>query len=139
MKKLFALFFLSALFFSAASAQASVDPTDDFYEAALRWYIGGVVSELPQLKPYPHDTVRRLLFTVMEKGDREQEAEAREYYDSMFGKTWHISAETESTGIVRRNGTTKENGADGSLSLSLEGVADVLFGNGFGAGGRACL
>ncbi len=139
MKKLFALFLLSALFFSAASAQASIDPTDDFYEAALRWYIGGVISELPQLKPYPHDTVRRLLFTVMEKGDREQEAEAREYYESMFGKTWHISAETESTGIVRRNGTTKENGADGSLSLSLEGGADVLFGKGFGAGGRACL
>lgn len=139
MKKLFALFFLAALLFSAASAQASVDPTDDFYEAALRWYIAGVISELPQLKPYPHDTVCRLLFTVMEKGNREQEAEAREYYESMFGKAWHISAEMEGAGIVRRNGTTKENGADGSLSLSLEGGADILFEKGIGAGVRACL
>ena len=139
MKKLFALFFLAALLFSTASAQAGVDPTDDFYEAALRWYIAGVISELPQLKPYPHDTVRRLLFTVMEKGNREQEAEAREYYELLFAKVWHISAEMEGAGIVRQNGTTKENGADGSLSLSLEGGADVLFEKGIGAGVRACL
>ena len=139
MKKLFALFFLSVMFFSNVWSQASVDPTDDFYEAALRWYISGVIPELPQLKPYPHDTVRRLLFTVMEKGNRKQECEAREYYESMFGKVWHVSAELEGAGLIKRNGTTKETGADGELALFLEGGADVFFGKGFGAGARACL
>lgn len=136
-KKLSIVLFLSAVFFSAAYTQVSVDPADEFYEAALRWHIRGVVSELPQLKPYPQETVRRILLAVMERGDREEASDAREYYDQIFGQAWHVSAETKGATLISRNGTTDERDIDGQIFFSLHGGGDVLFANGFGTGYRA--
>ena len=136
-KKISIVLFFSAVFFSAAYAQISVDPTDDFYEAALRWHIRGVVSELPQLKPYPQESIRRILFTVMERGDSEEASDARDYYERMFDKAWHISAEAKGATLIARNGTTDERDIDGELFFSLHGGGDVLLANGFGTGYRA--
>ncbi|MGI5106626.1 hypothetical protein H0R94_06240 [Treponema socranskii] len=136
-KKLSIVLFLAAVFFSAAYTQVSVDPADEFYEAALRWHIRGVVSELPQLKPYPQESIRRILLAVMERGDREEASDAREYYDRIFGKTWHISAEAKGATLISRNGTANERDIDGRLFFSLHGGGDVLFANGFGTGYRA--
>ena len=135
-KKLQIVVFLSALCLRAYT-QVSVDPTDDFYEAALRWHIRGIVSELPQLKPYPQESVRRILFEVMERGDREEAADARDYYERVFGKAWHLSAEAKGATLIARNGTADKRDIDGQLFFSLHGGGDVLFANGFGAGYRA--
>ena len=136
-KKLSIVLFLAAVFFSVVYAQISVDPADEFYEDALRWHIRGIVSELPQLKPYPQESIRRILSAVMESGDGEEAADARRYYERMFGKAWHVSAEAKGATLITRNGTTDKRDIDGQIFFSLHGGGDVLLPNGFGTGYRA--
>ena len=70
MKKRF-LVLLMAFVSAAVFAQASLDPNDRFYQDAKNWETKKIISWLPQVRPYPAKTIRKILETVKEKGDEE--------------------------------------------------------------------
>ena len=67
MKKRF-LILLMAFVSAAVFAQASLDPNDRFYQDAKNWETKKIISWLPQVRPYPAKTIRKILETVKEKG-----------------------------------------------------------------------
>ena len=50
-------------------AQVSLNPNDDFYKDAKKWETKGIVSWLPQIRPYSINTVKKILAEVKENGD----------------------------------------------------------------------
>ena len=96
MKKISSVFIAIFLAFAILplSAQVSVDPSDSFYSDALRWRLKGISGPLPQIRPYPMATVKRILTSVMDSEESE-EADlvlAEEYYERFFGEQWiHVS------------------------------------------------
>ena len=42
-------------------AQVSLNPNDDFYKDAKNWETKGIVSWLPQIRPYSINTVKKIL------------------------------------------------------------------------------
>lgn len=88
MKKLFSVFFLflSTYLFS----QVAVDIFDPFYEDLSVWQDIGLITDAPQLKPYPIQEIKRILEIVKEKGDAGQIRIATEYYNRFFSKAYHL-------------------------------------------------
>ena len=88
MKKLFSVFFLflSTYLFS----QVAVDIFDPFYEDLSIWQDIGLITDAPQLKPYPIQEIKRILEIVKEKGDAGQIRIATEYYNRFFSKAYHL-------------------------------------------------
>ncbi len=82
-----------AMLFSAAFAQVSVDPNDEFYSSAKEWQVRGIVPFLPQIAPYPVSTIKQILETVKENG-RDVDIELADYYyKKYFGKQWNAGFE----------------------------------------------
>ena len=72
--------FLSAYLFS----QVAVDIFDPFYEDLSVWQDVGLITDAPQLKPYPLQEIKRILEIVIEKGDAGQARIAKEYQNRFF-------------------------------------------------------
>lgn len=87
-KTLFAIIF--ALLFSNMFAQVAVNPTDDFYQDAVSWYLKGYVESIPQLKPYPLNVIKSILEQVA-SCDEEKEAEKAKAYLDDFNKFIGVS------------------------------------------------
>ncbi|MBR5933258.1 MAG: hypothetical protein IK002_04650 [Treponema sp.] len=89
MKKI--ILILSAfLMCSSLFAQVSLDPNDRFYTDAKNWETKGIISWLPQMRPYPVKTIKTILETVKEKGNDDDAALAEYYYRKIFGRSWNI-------------------------------------------------
>lgn len=71
-------------------SQVAVDVFDPFYEDLSIWQDIGLITDSPQLKPYPLQEIKRILEVVMEKGDVGQIRIATEYYNRFFSKAYHI-------------------------------------------------
>ena len=96
-------FFCAVLFcaLAAAGAQVSVDPGDPFYLTAQAWEIQGLVSPLPQLRPYPANAIRRIIDEVIAAGTDEDGAVIPQYarevacakdeYERIFSRPYHVS------------------------------------------------
>ena len=89
MKKRF-LILLMAFVSVAVFAQASLDPNDRFYQDAKNWETKKIISWLPQVRPYPAKTIRKILETVKEKGDEEDIELADYYMNKLFSKSWNL-------------------------------------------------
>ena len=89
MKKRF-LILLMAFVSAAVFAQASLDPNDRFYQDAKNWETKKIISWLPQVRPYPAKTIRKILETVKEKGDEEDIELADYYMNKFFSKSWNL-------------------------------------------------
>ena len=69
-------------------AQVSLNPNDDFYKDAKNWETKGIVSWLPQIRPYSINTVKKILAEVKENGD-ESDVQLAEFYEAkFFSKCW---------------------------------------------------
>ncbi|WP_318662678.1 hypothetical protein [Treponema sp.] len=89
MKKL-TVILCAFLMCSSLFAQASLDPNDVFYKDAKNWETKGIISWLPQMRPYPAQTIKSILEQVKEKGSEEDIELAQYYYEKNFGKGWNI-------------------------------------------------
>lgn len=78
--------FLSMSLFS----QVAVDIFDPFYEDLSIWQDAGLITDAPQLKPYPMQEIKRILEIVIEKGDAGQGRIAKEYHNRFFSKAYHL-------------------------------------------------
>ncbi len=74
------------------SAQVSVDPCDEFYVLAEKWYTQHYVDKLPQLRPYPLKEIKRILNQVIDKGDKKEAGIALQYLSKIDDKV-HVSAD----------------------------------------------
>ena len=71
-------------------AQVSLNPNDDFYKDAKNWETKGIVSWLPQIRPYSINTVKKILAEVKENGD-ESDVQLAEFYEAkFFSKCWNV-------------------------------------------------
>ena len=89
MKKII-IFLSSLLFGSSLFAQAALDPNDRFYTDAKNWETKGIISWLPQMRPYPAQTVKSILEQVKENGSEDDAALAEYYYQKNFGRSWNL-------------------------------------------------
>ncbi len=88
MKRLTVFSVLAAvLFFSGAPlfAQLASDPNDRLYTDLEVWQDRGILHNLPQLRPYPIQLLKKLLSDVQDKGNADDAARARLYYAQMDG------------------------------------------------------
>ena len=88
LKKLIPILFL--LLSTSLFSQVAVDIFDPFYEDLSIWQDIGLITDAPQLKPYPLQEIKRILESVMEKGDVGQARIAKEYYNRFFSKAYHL-------------------------------------------------
>ncbi|MBP3709097.1 MAG: hypothetical protein J6I73_01615 [Treponema sp.] len=137
MKKVLFVPVIFMLVLSFGNAQVSVDPNNDFYEAALCWHIRGIVDELPQLKPYPLRMIKKIIAIVIERGTEDDIAEAKAYYQKIFNKAWSVSLKVNERNLFQINDTTKELSSIVQLKTAVQGYGDKLFGDAFALGYRA--
>lgn len=91
LKAFFIILFSLVILFPSFS-QVSTDPNHRFYSECERWRIMGLVEDLPILRPYSLQTVNSVLLQVMENENSEEAENAKELYEEVNGKKWHISA-----------------------------------------------
>ncbi len=99
-------------------AQVAADPNDAFYEDALRWELQGLISKLPEMRPYSLQLVKSILETVMASEDEIAAEEAKEYYEKYFGKFLRFGAETSVYTEIK----------DGKLEKQLD-INPLIYGN----------
>ena len=90
MKKLLLNLFIFSLTSMTIFSQVAVDIFDPFYEDLSIWQDIGLITDSPQLKPYPLQEIKRILEIVKEKGDAGQVRIATEYYNRFFSKAYHL-------------------------------------------------
>ena len=88
MKKNPVFLVISAFLFAVGMplfAQLASDPNDRMYVDLKLWEDRGLLQNLPPLKPYPIQLLKKLLTEVQEKGNQEDQALAHQYYAEMDG------------------------------------------------------
>ncbi|MBQ9631016.1 MAG: hypothetical protein IJR49_05480 [Treponema sp.] len=123
----------------ALNAQVGLDPSADFYEFANTWYRNGLVSSLPQFKPYPVQTIQKIFEEVIQNGDEDNQNIAKFLYKSIFGKPWNVSAVIDERNLFTQNKSTEEKTAKVQASILLEAAGDVSFSDMFGLSYRGGL
>lgn len=84
--------FLFVLLFSfSLYAEVSLNPNDKFYNDAKNWEIKGIISKLPQIRPYSVKTIKFILNEVLENGDDLDKKKAQKYLDKYFSKPLSLS------------------------------------------------
>ena len=76
-------------------SQAAVDIFDPLYEDIRIWENIGLLNDIPQLRPYPLQEIKRILNIVIEKGDAQQKKTAQDHYNRFFSRKIHFGARTE--------------------------------------------
>ena len=106
---------------SAVFAQVSTNPADDFYDMVERWEIMGIISEQPPLRPYPLQTIEKILTEVIEGEDEEASETAQEYYEYIFKKSFKLAAGGQAAFKISGDDKTKQiiafGGVDGDYSF----------------------
>ena len=119
---------------SVLSAQVSIDPADIFYTEAQSWELKGLVANLPQLRPYPANTIKAILVEVITNGTDPETDEiipryergvetAMNEYERIFSRPWHVSMEVG--GVYKAKQTRREE-ADGDLGTEDSSVKNYL-------------
>lgn len=91
MKKVFGFILISFLFcFAQIYAQVSFDPNENFYKDAKNWETKGIISWLPQIRPYSVNTIKKILEDVKENGSEEDILLAEYYESKFFTKFWNV-------------------------------------------------
>jgi hypothetical protein len=88
MKKTTLLFLLVAFLFAGSLplfSQLAFDPNDRMYVDLKLWEDRGILQNLPPMKPYPIQLLKKLLSEVQEKGNRQDQALAQQYCAAMDG------------------------------------------------------
>ena len=133
MKKIILLFAVLLAFASNAFAQLSSDPNNSFYADAQTWERNGLVDALPPIRPYPVKIIKKILTSVIDKGNESQSAKAKDYWEELTGRPFHAELEA--------HGTYKNSDGDSSFSFSYfpevngdAGLLDDIIGIGYKVG-----
>lgn len=111
-------------------AQVSLNPNDDFYKEAKNWETKGIVSWLPQIRPYSINTVKKILAEVKENGD-ESDVQLAEFYEAkFFSKCWNAGITIGDNLKLSDSGDKVKN----LFSVEPEVYGDVLIHNLVGLG-----
>ena len=95
MKKIILLLTALLAFVSSGFAQISSDPNNTFYEDAQIWERNGIIETLPPIRPYPVGIIKKILTTVIEKGNESQAKKAQEYLEELTGRPFHAELEID--------------------------------------------
>ena len=131
--KVFLLCFFLSVF--SVTAQVSVSPEHDFYSMANGWLLKGYVKQLPQIKPYPVNVIKKILNEVAVCGNTTEEDKAKILYEEIFNKKWNLSiALGFSENISKDEITTEMNNSefyDGEFSFFGDTEINELFSVGY--------
>ena len=131
--KVFLLCFFLSVF--SVTAQVSVSPEHDFYSMANGWLLKGYVKQLPQIKPYPVNVIKKILNEVAVCGNTTEEDKAKILYEEIFNKKWNLSiALGFSENISKDEITTEMNNSefyDGEFSFFGDTEINNLFSLGY--------
>lgn len=94
MKKTFAIYTVLIFFSFQLFAQATVNPSDNFYSKAQEWQIKGLIDNLPPLRPYPLNVIKNILNTVIQSDNENESTLAKEYWQEITGKSWNFDVGT---------------------------------------------
>lgn len=83
LKKIILFTFANLFFLFTLVAQVSLDPNDRFYVDAKNWETKGIISWLPQIRPYSISTVKKILDDVKLNGE-EQDVKLASYYEQKY-------------------------------------------------------
>ncbi|MBQ5848105.1 MAG: hypothetical protein IIW49_04220, partial [Treponema sp.] len=131
--KVFLLCFFLSVF--SVTAQVSVSPEHDFYSMANGWLLKGYVKQLPQIKPYPVNVIKKILNEVAVCGNPTEEDKAKILYEEIFNKKWNLSVALGfSENISKDEITTEMNNSefyDGEFSFFGDTEINNLFSLGY--------
>ncbi|MBN1523532.1 MAG: hypothetical protein JW904_03510 [Spirochaetales bacterium] len=82
MRILFSFVFLSVSVL--CFAQFTADPNDALYDHITVWEEKGYVKNLPLVRPYPHNVIKKILSSVIESGSGIDRKTAQAFYDQLF-------------------------------------------------------
>jgi hypothetical protein len=68
---------------SAVSAQVTADPNDPLYTSLTVWQVKGYIRQLPVIRPYPLQTIKKLLREAIDHAEGTDLALARSYWDGL--------------------------------------------------------
>ena len=125
MKKIIFLLIVLLAFVSSGFAQIASDPNNTFYEDAQIWERNGIIDTLPPIRPYPVRIIKKILTTVIEKGNESQVTTAQEYLEELTGRPFHAELEID--------GNYKNSNGENCFAISAfpEINGDVSFFNDF--------
>ncbi len=109
-----ALAFCASLLF----AQASVNPSDDFYVQLDRWQTMGLIPQQVQLRPYPVHVIQQILERVSEGGNETEAAVAADLYERIFYRK--IQGKLNPVGTIKSSRDTETGLSTTSGQLTLE-------------------
>ena len=101
-----------------AFAQIVADPNDRLYTDLELWQNRGLVGNLPPLRPYPLQLVKKVLGDVVERGNDSDKERANIYLGQM-GDGNHLHAVISSLGRTDLNRGYAQAGIEGSMQGSL--------------------
>ena len=101
-----------------AFGQIVADPNDRLYTDLELWQNRGLISNLPPLRPYPLQLVKKVLTDVAEHGNEADQELARMYLGQM-GEGNHLHAVISSLGRTDTNRGYAQVGVEGSMQGSL--------------------
>ncbi|OJF75957.1 MAG: hypothetical protein BKP49_09040 [Treponema sp. CETP13] len=92
MKKSILYFVIFFLCFGTLQAQVSSDPNSEFYDDVQVWETEGLVSNLPDMRPYPLTIVKKILNSVIKNGTAIDKEKALEWQNTINGKGIEVYA-----------------------------------------------
>lgn len=102
----------------AAFAQIVADPNDRLYTDLELWQNRGLIGNLPPLRPYPLQLVKKVLGDVVERGN-ETDKELANMYLGQMGDGNHLHAVISGLGRTDLNRGYAQVGVEGSMQGSL--------------------
>ncbi|UTY23591.1 capsule assembly Wzi family protein [Treponema denticola] len=99
--KIFIILFIP--FGLSVFSQAAVDLFDPFYDDLNIWENIGLINNIPSIRPYPLQEIKRILDIVMEKGDEGQRKKATEHQSRLLGRPFHFGGSTNYKFVTQNN------------------------------------
>lgn len=109
---------LTLMLGGTAFGQIVADPNDRLYTDLELWQNRGLIGNLPPLRPYPLQLVKKVLGDVVERGNEADQELARMYLGQM-GDGNHLHAVISSLGRTDTNRGYAQVGVEGSMQGSL--------------------
>lgn len=100
-RKLSSFFIILFTSLSFSFAQVSVSPDEDFYTDVIGWQLKEYIYFVPQIRPFPVNTVKAILNKVSQCGVKVDEERAQYYYEKYFGKNWSVQASAGYTEVIQ--------------------------------------
>jgi len=117
---------IGVLLLGCLQAQVSSDPNSEFYTDVQRWETQGIISNLPDMRPYPLTIVTKVLNTVIKKGSAKEKKIALEWKNSIEGQDLKIYGE----GTIAAEESEESDNTDQvyNIDFGVMGDKDILEG-----------